>query len=196
MFCDYIGTLVNPWEATISDANVHELQTIWNIVFPHTPHTVAIHDDAVFYLVRIYLYSAFSHTNIYITDVQAIQKMYEWHGHFGEAAVASLTAFWASDRKYDSEQAKEDYVAHALSKGLPFMYADVEENGSSVAIKVIFILYCLLYSSSPPQHMKGSFMSNLIVQTFAIHLTDTDTLSAENKVNDHPRGALVLTVTQ
>jgi len=105
--------------------------------------------------------------------------MYEWRGHFGEAAVASLTAFWASDRKYDSEQAKEDYVAHALRKALPFMYADVEENGSSVAI----------------QRMKGSFMSNLIVQTFAIHLTDTDIVSAKNKVNDHPRSALVLTVT-
>jgi hypothetical protein len=44
--------------------------------------------------------------------------------------------------------------------------------------------------------MKGSFMSNLIVQTFAIHLMDTDTLSAKNKVNDYPRGALVLTITQ
>src|ERR1700676_2304070 len=53
MFRDYVGTLVNPWEATTSDANVHKLQTIWNIVFPHMPHTVAIHDDAVFYLVRI-----------------------------------------------------------------------------------------------------------------------------------------------
>ena len=75
------------------------------------------------------------------------------------------------------------------------MYADVEENGSSVAIKVIFILYCISYSSSPPQRMKGSFMSNLIVQTFAIYLTDTDIVSAENKINDHPGGALVLTVT-
>jgi hypothetical protein len=121
--------------------------------------------------------------------------MYEWRGHFGEAAVASLTTFWASDCQYDSEQAREDYVAHALSKGLPFMYADVEENGSSVAIKVIFHSLLLSYSSSPPQRMKGSFMSDLVVQTFAIHLTDTDIVSAENKVNDHPRGALVLAVT-
>lgn len=56
MFRDYVGTLANPWEATTSNATVHELQIIWDIVFPHTPHTVAIHDDPVFYLVRIYLY--------------------------------------------------------------------------------------------------------------------------------------------
>jgi hypothetical protein len=56
MFRDYVGTLANTREATTSDATVHELQTIWDIVFPYTPHTVAIHDDPVFYLVRIYLY--------------------------------------------------------------------------------------------------------------------------------------------
>jgi hypothetical protein len=68
--------------------------------------------------------------------------MYEWRGHFGEAAVASLAAFWASDKQYDSEEAKADYVAHALGKGLPFMYSDVEDTGSSsTAIKVIYILY-------------------------------------------------------
>jgi hypothetical protein len=34
MFHDYIGTLPNSWEATTHEATVHELQAIWDIVFP------------------------------------------------------------------------------------------------------------------------------------------------------------------
>ncbi|KZP16943.1 hypothetical protein FIBSPDRAFT_957646 [Athelia psychrophila] len=55
-------------EATTNEDYIPELQSIWDTVFPDTPHTVASHGDAVYYV--------------------ATQKLYEWRSHFAYVAHA------------------------------------------------------------------------------------------------------------
>jgi len=78
--------------------------------------------------------------------MQAMQSMYAWRGHFGQAALAAVAALWLSDEKYNDEQVRVAYVKHALGKGLPFMYAHWESLGSRVSLLLMFlVLYTLTF---------------------------------------------------
>jgi hypothetical protein len=56
--------------------------------------------------------------------------MYEWQGHFGDAAHAAVAAFWLTDAKYNDNAVKAAYVVHVLGPGLPFLYSDHRYTGS------------------------------------------------------------------
>ncbi|KZP19793.1 hypothetical protein FIBSPDRAFT_955062 [Athelia psychrophila] len=115
MLREWVGTLEHPWEATTNEDYIPELQSIWDTVFPDTPHTVASHGDAVYYV--------------------ATQKLYEWRSHFGDFTNASL-ALLLSDLS-DDIATKAAYVAHALGPGLPFRYLDEANKSGAFLSKLV-----------------------------------------------------------
>ncbi|KIM69893.1 hypothetical protein SCLCIDRAFT_18928 [Scleroderma citrinum Foug A] len=85
-----------------------------------------------------------------------MQKIYNWHTQFGKAALDAVEALWASDARYANPEANKDYVDEALSPGLLFMYSCVEPIDDLGTIRV---------------HVFQGFLSPLILQMFASHLT-------------------------
>ncbi|KAI9462221.1 hypothetical protein HD554DRAFT_2316347 [Boletus coccyginus] len=114
-------------------------------------------------------------------DDDCMQKIYEWHTHIGKAGTEAVEALWASHPKYENPEEQKAYVDFALGRSIPFMYGSVE------------------YLGANEYRVSKSFLSQLVLQTFASHIRDVSAVDNDTYHNllDYamPRGALVLAVT-
>ena len=110
-----------------------------------------------------------------------MERLHEWHIHIANTTTHAMKELWASDKKYKKAEARQNYVASALSKGLPFIFSDIKRVGADT------------------WESKNTFGVLLILKTLATHLKDiapVDTEAYYDLVDRcEPRGALILALT-
>ena len=110
-----------------------------------------------------------------------MERLHEWHIHIANTTTHAMKELWASDKKYKKAEARQNYVASALSKGLPFIFSDIKRVGTDT------------------WETKNTFGVSLILKTLATHLKDIVPVNTEAYYNlvdrCEPRGALVLALT-
>lgn len=133
---------------------------------------------------------------------QCYQRIYEWRGHFGAAALVAVNELFSSETKlangkskliYGTVNSRKDYVKRELGTGLPFLYSCTdydEEGGELVSILSSAILSLLIIPNV--QVFSGMFKSDLILTVLYGHFKDTSSVSRDLASPEPPRAAIAL----
>ncbi|KAI6145840.1 hypothetical protein BKA82DRAFT_10240, partial [Pisolithus tinctorius] len=111
-----------------------------------------------------------------------MQKIYDWCKALGKAMLEAMEALWASDKKYFDLEGHKAYVEYALGPRLPFLYGKIDCYENDIVL------------------MLKAFLTPLILQTFAAHLSLLAPIEGNSKLytaftNNNPCSMLILTVT-
>ncbi|ETW85320.1 hypothetical protein HETIRDRAFT_424654 [Heterobasidion irregulare TC 32-1] len=101
---DFVGTLENPWDVS---SLIHELQQLWDAVFPSVPHTVA-HTEVV--LCNISMNGA--------TGSQSPRFYHDLNDKSGDGA------FWNGDQVFKDKGERAEYARWAIAhdRKIPFLW--------------------------------------------------------------------------
>ncbi|KAG1883580.1 hypothetical protein F4604DRAFT_1677347 [Suillus subluteus] len=128
------GDDVHPWLVE-DDALILILTKAWKTVYAKNPtlidHSI-VPGDAVYYVAK--------------------QRLSEWHGGFGSAAVMMITSLMAADPLYESEDNRAGFADFWLADN-KFLFLDVDSDNK--------------------KEWSGMWQSTFVLQTFAAHLNYT-----------------------
>jgi hypothetical protein len=77
---------------------------------------------------------------------QAMQRLYEWRGHFGSLAIEVVASFWDSEQRFEDPKKRAEYVTLGLSRRYLFIYSEVKVTEGVVTVSLSFILVLILNS--------------------------------------------------
>lgn len=78
---------------------------------------------------------------------QCYQRIYEWRGQFGAAALVAIDELFSSTTKlasgkskliYGTANSRMDYVNRELGAGLPFLYSRTEYDDEGLPVSFFF----------------------------------------------------------
>lgn len=89
---------------------------------------------------------------------QCYQRIYEWRGHFGAAALVAIDELFQttitlpngkSKLIYGAANSRRDYVSRELGIGLPFLYSSTDYDNEGQPVSLFFIRYHTLTNNIP-----------------------------------------------
>ena len=150
-FCDiviprwifYFSALDSPWKLANSE-HVTCVQKIWDQTFPDVPRTVALCDEPIFALVRLFFC-----LTLILTHFKVKQRTYDWRRDLSLRALKAIEAFFDRYENFTTAVAQADYVKWAVPAAkefitahgdsipiapplLPYMWASVEDGPKGV----------------------------------------------------------------
>ena len=134
----FYSSLDSPWKLAKSEY-VTRVQKIWDQTLPDFPFTVALRDEPIFALVRLF----FCPTPV-LMCFKVKQQTYNWRGELSSRAHKAVEAFFHRYENFVSAVDRADYVKWAVpeakeiigSRGdsipvaaalLPYMWASVDD---------------------------------------------------------------------